>query len=125
MADRYIPVYDEQGEIIDCNPTDCPPILSISDLGSNKTYQASELIQVSGTIALNKEIVLKAGDAVILQPGFSIGPNSTLLATIENCSNTARHNNIPTSSVREVFGAEKINTEPGIKALYNLSLIHI
>ena len=50
------------------------------------TYQASKNIETSAKILADKEVQLRAGDFIQLNPGFSMEHNTSLDIKIEDCS---------------------------------------
>ena len=89
----YTPEYDENGQLIDCLPTACPPSLDLPSDLLTSTYQAATTITASGTVTTGNTSTLKAGESITFQSGFTVEAGATLSATIENCATSTFFNN--------------------------------
>ncbi|MFK7981545.1 MAG: 3-coathanger stack domain-containing protein, partial [Saprospiraceae bacterium] len=97
---QYIPIYDENGGIINCVlPTTCESFLDLSDNIATNSYQAATTITADGIIATGSTVVFKAGESITLESGFSVTAGADFTASIEAC--------IPNNSV--------ISTEPPVE----------
>jgi len=63
----------------------CLPTLTPSGDISNGIYQAGQIINSDGTIPAGSNVQFKAGDVIILQPGFQIELQSEFSGEIEDC----------------------------------------
>jgi len=90
IDEQFIPAYNEHGALIPCYTSSCEELLELNDPILEGVYQAA--IIARGEIIDNENVILKAGNHITLQPGFSVTQNGTLLAKIEDCA--ANNNNL-------------------------------
>ena len=77
----------------------CPINLNITDTPiSSDTYEASQRITSTGTIATGENVIFQAGDSIILSPGFIANVGSNFLAQIQGCTNALQE---PTISYQQ------------------------
>ncbi len=81
---QFLPIYDEAGNLIDCNTIACPTMLSPTGL-LNSSYQVGTEISSDGTVPAGENTSFKAGQSILLDSGFSILPGATFSAEIEDC----------------------------------------
>jgi len=65
---QYLPIYDGNGNLIDCIDSNCPTLLTPGGLVPDGTYQADRTINSNGTLTGNTDY--KAGETIILEKGF-------------------------------------------------------
>ena len=77
--------------IIPLNEDDCDGIhLTLNEQPINDgTYQAEETITSTAFIQAGANVIFEAGQSILLEAGFEAISNSTFLASIEDCSETA------------------------------------
>jgi len=63
----------------------CLPMLLPNGDISDGIYQAGQVIDSDGTIPTDSNVQFKAGDMIILQPGFQVEPQSEFSGEIEDC----------------------------------------
>lgn len=90
---HFIPVFDENGHLVDCNPLDCPPSLDFSNTLPIGTQSAADFITASGTVVAGDTVTLKAGIEILFNPGFNVESNGEILAVIEDCSDLPEQGN--------------------------------
>lgn len=66
--------------------TDCPPVLSLSDVIPDNTYKADNSINSDGTIPAGNSVIYKAGDVILLDSGFSTDAQADFSAEISDCN---------------------------------------
>ncbi len=82
---QYIPVYDDFGNLMPCIEL-CPTILDFIDVMPDAIHQANAVINTNAIINIGENPILKAGNIISLQPGFTLPSNSGIIIEIENCS---------------------------------------
>ena len=80
---QYLPVYDENGNLIDCTVSPCSTLLTPSGAIDAGTYQAGTAVNSDGTV--NGNVQFKAGETIILKGGFEVPPEAEFSGTIEDC----------------------------------------
>jgi len=84
---QYLPVYDEFGNLIPCAEFDCPTVLDFTNNLPSGTHQASAAVNTNAQVASGDTHQLKAGNVILLQPGFSVPSDSNISVEIEDCEN--------------------------------------
>jgi len=83
----YIPIYDEMGNLIECNNSNiCPTLIEPNGIIPTGNYQAATTVNSEGTVDNSYNVQFKAGEMIILNSGFSIEPNADFSAEIEDCN---------------------------------------
>gem|GEM_PF-5332671 len=78
--------YDEDGNLIPCSTIlYCPTLLTPINNIVSGTHQAATTVNSDGTILNGRNVSFKAGETIILNSGFSIQPNGSFSAEIEDC----------------------------------------
>jgi len=80
---QYLPIYDENGNLIDCIDSTCPTLLTPGGTIPEGLYQADRTINSDGT--LTGDTNYKAGETIIFGNGFEIPPGTEFSGTIEDC----------------------------------------
>lgn len=76
-----------KGEVFQITDRSCPGNLAIDDMPiSDDTYQANEMLTSSGTVENGSVVTFKAGQTILLKPGFQAQANITFRALIESCT---------------------------------------
>ncbi len=83
---QYLPVYDQNGNLVDCSGSVCPTTLDAANILTGN-YQAGISINSDGTVPSSNTTSFKAGQIIILDSGFSVEPNAEFSAEIEACGN--------------------------------------
>ena len=65
----------------------CPTSLTLDQVIASGTYEANQNITASGTILSDENVELRAGEYILLQPGFLSELGSECYARIQPCSN--------------------------------------
>jgi len=99
---QYIPEYDENGELVDCNPENCQPTLDIINVIPGGIHQASNTITTNGVLSIGTDAILKAGQSIVFQPGFMVESEGTLLAEIEDCTISSLDNTINSTAYKVI-----------------------
>jgi hypothetical protein len=79
---------DRTGDACDCDNNLDERIKRIDGTIESGTYRASYGILSTGTIAENATVEFRAGEAIILKPGFTVPKNANFAAIIDPCNNT-------------------------------------
>lgn len=82
---QYIPIFDENGVPVPCNPNLCPTLLTPGGNVPSGTYQANTAVNSDGTIPTNGNVQYKSGDIIILNGNFEVQPGANFEAIIEDC----------------------------------------
>ncbi len=74
----------------DANPNDndsstCPYTIDLPHTALDGLYKAERFIQSNGVVNPSKNVELKAGESILLQPGFEVKENATFSTEIEEC----------------------------------------
>ena len=85
ILEQYNPVYDENGNLVDCLPMACPSILLLSGNISDNLYQARNVITSESVIQNGNNVSLKAGKAINLKNGFTVEDGAEFSGEIEEC----------------------------------------
>lgn len=81
---NFVPIYDDNGEIIPCNIATCTTVIDFEDYVPAGTHKAERAIHTNADISTQNNLELKAGTVIRLTSGFSTG-NDNLKVRIENC----------------------------------------
>ena len=75
-------------DIPDCEEVGlCPENNTItSDLSAQSSFNAQKTLTTSGTVIINSDITFKAGESIILKPGFQVINGSSFSAILETCT---------------------------------------
>ncbi len=84
---QYLPVYDQFGNLIPCDGFACPTVIDFMNNMPNGIHQASAAINTNAAITAGDTPQLKAGNVILLQPGFSAPTGTSISVEIENCEN--------------------------------------
>jgi GH24 family phage-related lysozyme (muramidase) len=79
---------DRTGDACDCDNNLDERIKRIDGTIASGTYRASYGILSTGTVAENATVEFRAGEAIILKPGFTVSKNANFAAIIDPCNNT-------------------------------------
>ncbi len=82
----FIPIYDGEGNLITCEGSTCPQVISLVNQIPTGTHQAAEIIQANGKILSGDNTVLQAGNAIILDAGFTVEQGGELEIKMESCN---------------------------------------
>ncbi len=80
---EYISIPDEFGIFPDCINSPCPTLLTPSGTVGAGTYKAGTAVNSDGTV--DGAVEFKAGETIILRPGFEVPPGTDFSGEIENC----------------------------------------
>mgnify|MGYP000256069636 CR=1 FL=1 len=80
---QYLPIYDDNGNLIDCIDGTCPTLLTPGGTIPEGLYQADRTINSDGTLTGDTDY--KAGETIIFGNGFEIPPGTEFSGTIEDC----------------------------------------
>jgi len=80
---QYLPIYDAEDNLIDCNVSPCPTLLTPNNTIYQGIYQASTAVNAIGTI--DGSVEFKAEEVIILGNGFTVPQGKIFSATIEDC----------------------------------------
>ena len=83
VAGQYLPIYDDNGNLIDCIDSTCPTLLTPGGAIPSGIYQADRTINSDGTLTGDTDY--KAGETIIFGNGFEIPPGTEFSGTIEDC----------------------------------------
>ncbi len=87
IEDQYIPMYDEQGNLLDCIGAACPSQRTVDGSIDSGTYQAGNEVSSTGELAPGSDVEFKAGTIIKLEPGFQVPVNTDFSAEMEGCGN--------------------------------------
>jgi len=80
---QYLPIYDDNGNLIDCIDGTCPTLLTPGGTIPEGLYQADRTINSDGTLTGDTDY--KAGETIIFGNGFEIPLGTEFSGTIEDC----------------------------------------
>jgi len=80
---QHIPLYDANGNPVDCLYSPCPTLLTPEGAVLPGIYQADRTINSDGTLTGDTDY--KAGETIILKGGFEVPTNTNFSGTIEDC----------------------------------------
>lgn len=109
---NHLPVFDDNGNIISCTPTDCPINLTLHSAIPNGTQQAVANIIAATAIETGKTITFKAGESITLKTGFQIEAGATFIGKIENCLEPNSLNNENVIFFKGLSSSKKREIQP-------------
>ena len=82
VEEQFTPIYDENGALVRCDPTECPDSLTLQypPIPSG-LHRAAISITARGSITANTEVNFRAGEMITLLPGFTTSPQSSFYCT--------------------------------------------
>jgi len=82
----FIPIYDNFGNLVECNAyAQCATVSNFTDNLPVGTQAAAAAISTDGTVPAGSQVTLKAGNIIILQSNFEVQLNAEFSAEIEDC----------------------------------------
>jgi len=83
---QFIPVYDDNGEIIPCNTfATCPTVIDFEGYMPDGTHQAKSAIHTKADLENGYNVELKASNLIRLTSGFSTRGSQSFKVRMENC----------------------------------------
>jgi len=83
---QFIPIYDEDGDIIPCNTfSTCPTIIDFEDYVPDGTHRANSAIHTKADLENGYNVELKAGNLIRLTSGFSTRGSQSFKVRMEDC----------------------------------------
>jgi len=83
---QFIPIYDENGDIIPCNNfSTCPTIIDFEDYVPDGTHQANSAIHTKADLENGYNVELKAGNLIRMTSGFSTRGSQGFKVRMEDC----------------------------------------
>ncbi len=83
---QFIPVYDENGDIIPCNTfATCPTIIDFEGYVPNGSHQAKSAIHTKADLENGYNVELKASNLIRLTSGFSTRGSQSFKVRMEDC----------------------------------------
>jgi len=83
---QYLPIYDDDGNQIDCLTFNCPTLIDFGATQPAGMHHADQAINTSGSLGQNESLTLKAGNKIELDAGFEISIGSTFEVLMEYCN---------------------------------------
>jgi len=82
---NYVPVYDNDGNPVDCIDINCPSVIDFGNHQPAGIHQANHAINSAGTITTGNSVSFQAGTKIELYSGFEIRQGATLEVIMEYC----------------------------------------
>lgn len=108
---QFLPIYDEDGNLIDCAPPNCSTSLNIGEI-SNGTRQAQTNLTANCRISSDNSVTFKAGAYITLSSGFTVEAGATFHALIETCSPSNSNNNNNSRNSQPISTLSNITPPP-------------
>ena len=105
---QLIPIFDENGQVVNCDVEECYEILPLANITASGVHQASVSISSNSTIPTRANVTFKAGESISLQPGFTAEAGCSFLATIEPCTTSALVNENQNAIIAKTAIADKV-----------------
>ncbi len=85
ILEQYNPVYDADGNEVECLPMSCPSILMLSGNLSGGIYQSNDMITSESLIQNGDNVSLKTGKVINLESGFTVEEGAEFSTEMEGC----------------------------------------
>jgi len=105
-----LPIMDEFGNPVICDPVSCPYTVNVSNIIPEGTHQANLNVSSNGKVQNGEQVLFRAGEGVLLEAGFEVEfgadfsvdqnrdlPEGTELASNPSLLHHTKHLSLPTT----------------------------